>query len=153
MCDYCDCRSLAPIGALSEDHEQLLERSSRVRDAIARGDSATANVELATLVQSLHAHTRTEERGLFSELRAEGSMVEHVAMLENDHRRLWAAVDALDPANAEWSSAALGVLDDLAAHVWIEEYDIFPAAVVGLSSDGWNRVIERTADAAVHEEV
>lgn len=144
MCDYCDCRRLAPISALSDDHAALGALAARVRTAIACGDGDAGARAFAAFVPLLRAHTEAEERGLFSELRAEGSMLEHIETLEDDHRELRAALDALDEFDA---GAATTLLDRLAAHIWVEEYDIFPASVVGLSSDGWNRVIERTAGA------
>ena len=142
---------MAPIAALSADHEYLLEYASVVRRALGRSDIDVARVAFDALLDRLRSHTAVEERGLFAELRAEGSMVDHVERLESEHRDLWAAVDALQSDGPEWPLAVVRILDDLSAHVWVEEYDIFPASVVGLSSDGWNRVIDTVAP--VHEEV
>jgi hypothetical protein len=152
MCDYCDCRSLSPIAALSADHEYLLEQAARVQEALAKDDAARARSAFDALRARLRAHTDAEERGLFAELRAEVSMVDHVERLQSEHDYLWAAIDALDPASAQWPAAAIAIVDELRAHVWTEEYDIFPASVVGLSSDGWNRVIG-TAGTRTTEEV
>ena len=142
---------MAPIAALSADHEYLLEYASATRRALGQGDIRAARVAFDALLDRLREHTTVEERGLFAELRAEGSMVDHVERLESEHRDLWAAVDALQSDGPEWPLAVVRILDDLSAHVWVEEYDIFPASVVGLSSDGWNRVIDTVAP--VHEEV
>ena len=72
-------------------------------------------------------------------------MLDCVARLEADHAGLESGIDGidgLDPSSDEWCAGAVSVLDDLAAHVWVEEYDVFPAAIVGLSTDGWDRLID-----------
>jgi hypothetical protein len=143
VCDYCDCRSLAPIAALSEDHEALGGASARVRSAIEQADYVTARREFASFAGDLRAHMATEEHGLFTELRLDASLAPAVDALEQDHtamRVAFAELDALvdDPA---WASRATRVLDDLAAHIWVEEYDVFPASIVGVTPTGWDRLV------------
>jgi hypothetical protein len=148
VCDYCDCRTLPPIAALSADHEILASIGSRVRDALARGDIETARQSFGTLVARLREHTATEERGLFAALRADPAMHEPVARLEADHARLGDAVGSLGADDDAWARDVTRVLDDLAAHIWVEEYDVFPASIVGVSAADWDRLADGTGRSA-----
>jgi hypothetical protein len=149
MCDYCSCRDLAPIAALSEDHQNLGAASARVRTAIETGDVASARREFTSFADDLREHMATEEHGLFVELHLDASLTDAVDALERDHagmRGAFTELDALDD-DAAWAARATRVLDDLAAHIWVEEYDVFPASIVGVTPAGWDRLVTEMQEA------
>jgi hypothetical protein len=135
MCDYCDCRSAAPIAALSDDHAELKRLAAHVRRAAGDGDGARAADAFDALVRVLGPHADTEERGLFRALRACGEYVERADLLEAQHRELFDLAADLDPAADP--TGVLRLLDHLDAHIHLEEYDLFPAVALALDTDGW----------------
>lgn len=147
MCDSCGCRDLTPIADLSADHEAIGELDLRVRAALRVGDVATARASFDAVVDVLRVHTVTEEHGVFAEARAEPDLVEFVDRLERDHADVRVTLDALHaaPSDDAWARGALAFLDTLADHIFVEEQDLFPASVVGLSAQAWARVVDAHA--------
>jgi hemerythrin-like domain-containing protein len=134
------------IGELGAEHERILDLAGRVQRAIARGDGSSARSDFAELVADLRVHTAVEEAGLFTELRAAGEFDCHVAGLSGEHDATRETIDrlaAMDAAGGEWDAAVLAFLDELQDHIGREEYDLFPASIPALTTDGW----ERAADA------
>lgn len=138
MCNYCGCRSFPLIAQLSEEHEQIANAAGRLRRAITNreADPATALDELLAL---LKPHTSTEETGLFAELRAEGSLNEAVAKLCAEHDDIHGALGAVDRAAPDWP-AVLAALGRLHRHIDNEEHGLFPASVIALPIDAWDRI-------------
>lgn len=151
MCDSCGCRDLTPIADLSADHEAIGELDRRVRDALRAGDVASAHAAFEAVVDVLRVHTVTEERGIFAEARTEPDLAAFVERLERDHADVWISVEALGRAASDdaWERGAVELLDTLAAHIFVEEQDLFPASVVGLSARAWSRVVGMHGDAAL----
>lgn len=146
MCNYCGCRSFPLIAALTAEHEAITDAAGRLRRAVDEGrtDPMPALDELLAL---LTPHTGTEESGLFAELRAEGSLASAVEKLCAEHRDIHGVLGAVDRAAPDWS-AVLAALDRLRRHIDNEEHGLFPAAVIALPIDAWDRVTPSARDRA-----
>jgi hemerythrin-like domain-containing protein len=131
---------MEPIARLSEEHDRLLALSTRIRAALREGDEATAAVWFDELAAVLEPHAEAEECGLFRSLAADPDLNGIVPGLLADHARLHRPV--------EMSGRRLvAFLDDLAAHIRLEEHDVFPAATQLLPADAWDDVIRQTRPA------
>jgi hypothetical protein len=142
MCDYCHCRDLAPIGRLSDDHETIGALETAVRGALSADDFVHAYKHFAQLAVLLVDHIAREEAGLFAELRRDPAFDKVLDGLEAEHAQMRAALAALGPAGPDWANDARRILADLDRHIWAEEYDLFPASIVGVADDGWARLTE-----------
>jgi len=143
MCNYCGCRSFPLIAQLSAEHERIANASGRLRRAITHqeGDPFTALEELLAL---LKPHTSTEETGLFAELRAEGSVAEAVEKLCAEHADIHGVLGSVDRAAPDWP-AVLAALGRLHRHIDNEEHGLFPASVIALPIEAWDRVTAPSA--------
>ncbi|MGC1210115.1 MAG: hemerythrin domain-containing protein [Micromonospora sp.] len=142
MCNYCGCRDFPLIGRLSAEHEEIANAAGRLRTAITegRGDLLT---RLDDLVDLLLPHTSTEESGLFTELRDEGSLAEAVEQLCAEHDDIHGVLGAIDRDAPDWP-AVLAALDRLHRHIDNEEHGLFPAAVIALPISAWDRITPTT---------
>ena len=144
MCDYCDCRSHPQIGALSADHDVLLELLDALRASVEADDANQARDLVSQLGEVLHGHAAREERGVFTQLRREVLDESYVAMFEHDHEVLHGLLEAC--AAEDWHRPAGELVDVLREHIVREETDLFPAAHQMLEPNHWSAV-----DAAVLE--
>lgn len=144
MCNYCGCREFPLIGQLTAEHEAIANAAGRLRTAITAG--ADNRVELLDdLLTLLMPHTETEERGLFLELRAEGSLTEAVEQLCDEHDDIHGVLSTVDRAAPDWP-AVLAALDRLHRHIDNEEHGLFPAAVIALPMSAWDRLTPPQSD-------
>jgi hypothetical protein len=138
VCNYCGCRQFPLIGRLSDEHEAIANAAGRLRDAIIKG-AGEPLLLLDALLTLLEPHTTTEEEGLFAELRAEGSLAEAVDKLCSEHVDIHGSLRAVDRAAPDWPPA-LAALGRLHRHIDNEEHGLFPAAVIALPIDAWDRI-------------
>ena len=138
MCNYCGCRAFPLIARLTEEHEAIADAAGRLRRAITHGD-AEPEPALDDLLALLMPHTAAEETGLFAELRAEGSLTEAVDRLCAEHDDIHGVLGAVDRAAPDWP-VILAALDRLHRHIDNEEHGLFPASVIALPIDAWDRV-------------
>lgn len=146
MCNYCGCRDFPLIAALTADHEGITNAAGRLGRAITHG-AADPMAALDDLLAMLLPHTGTEEDGLFVELRAEGSLAEAVDRLCAEHDDIHGVLRAVDRSAPDWRPV-LAALDRLTRHIDNEEHGLFPAAVVALPIEAWDRVTPRADRAA-----
>ena len=140
MCDHCGCRDLTPIAALMGEHDRLRELTGRIRSDLAIGDDAAARAGFEQVLLVLGPHVAKEEGALFPMLRREGSLADHVGVLEGEHAGLYDAVDDLDDVTAggRWRDGVLAVLHDLDVHMYKEDFGLFPAALATLDGADWD---------------
>jgi hemerythrin-like domain-containing protein len=138
MCNYCGCRDFPLIARLTEEHEAIADAAGRLRRAITHGN-ADPVVALDDLLALLMPHTVTEEAGLFAELRAEGSLTEAVDKLCDEHDDIHGVLGTVDRGAPDWP-VILAALDRLHRHIDNEEHGLFPASVIALPIDAWDRV-------------
>jgi hypothetical protein len=143
MCNYCGCRAFPLIARLSTEHETIANAAGRLRRAVTSG-RADPVAALDELLRLLMPHTGSEETGLFVELRAEGSLAEAVDKLCAEHDDIHGVLAAVDRAAPDWP-AVLVALDRLHRHIDNEEHGLFPAAVIALPIDAWDRVTPQLA--------
>jgi hemerythrin-like domain-containing protein len=138
MCNYCGCRDFPLIARLTEEHEEIADAAGRLRRAITNHETDPV-VGLDELLAHLTPHTNVEETGLFVELRAEGSLAEEVDKLCAEHDDIHGVLGAVDRTAPDWP-AVLAALDRLHRHIDNEEHGLFPASVIALPIDAWDRV-------------
>lgn len=148
MCHDCGCRSYPVIDALSDEHEQINSLAGRLRRAVNSG--ADPAPVLAKLVPLINRHTTAEERGLFAELRGDPQLSVAIDELCAEHLHLH-QVFADATAGTAAKSVVLAAIDTLRRHIDREEHGIFPAAVILLDADGWERLSRLSADDAFGE--
>jgi hemerythrin-like domain-containing protein len=130
MCDHCGCRAFPPIAELTAEHEEILERGWAVAEAERAGRIQDAS-EVDALVRLLDVHVRKEETGLYPELIARGDLsADQLAELEEEHRDLHRALTA--------STFDRRAFYTLAAHIEVEEMELFPAAMLGFDDEEWD---------------
>jgi hemerythrin-like domain-containing protein len=137
MCEYCGCQEVTAIGELTREHDQVVTLIAEVRGA---GPDRAA--ELARRMAAVLApHTAVEEQGLFPLLAAE--FPEHVAALEEEHRRIEAVLAEAaggTPADPGWADRLAATLEVLREHILKEQDGVFPAALISLSGADWDAV-------------
>jgi hemerythrin-like domain-containing protein len=139
MCDHCGCRSFPPIAELTAEHEEILRLAWELVEAarLGAGPEATTRRDLLAL---LDLHGTKEEAGLFPALVETGGLsLDSVANLEAEHRdfrRQFAAA----PDRRHFYA--------LAAHIEVEEMELFPAAMLGFDQEEWGATSDahRAAD-------
>ncbi|WP_019872539.1 hemerythrin domain-containing protein [Salinispora oceanensis] len=149
MCNYCGCREFPLIGRLTAEHEAIANAAGRLRTAITSGAENRVDL-LDDLLALLMPHTETEERGLFLELRAEGSLTEAVEQLCDEHDDIHGVLSTVDRAAPDWP-AVLAALDRLHRHIDNEEHGLFPAAVIALPISAWDRLTPQQSDTAAQQ--
>jgi iron-sulfur cluster repair protein YtfE (RIC family) len=147
MCDHCGCRDLTPVARLMDEHDRLRELSAHIRGHLGAGDDAAARAHFGELLVVLGPHVVKEEGVLFPLLRRSEELAAHVGVLEAEHAGLYDDVDDLDDAAAQaWRDGLLRILDDLAEHMYKEDFGLFPAALVTLDGADWDAVDRWEAD-------
>jgi hypothetical protein len=139
MCNYCGCREFPLIGRLTSEHLAIEETAGLLRRAITDARHADALGLLDELLALLVPHTATEEGGLFTELRAEGSLAEAVVQLCAEHADIHGVLGGIDRTAPDWP-AVLAALGRLHRHIDNEEHGLFPASVIALPISAWDRI-------------
>lgn len=150
MCDSCGCRDQPIIAELGVEHEHVLALADRAVRALHAGRPEDARADAMAIVALLGDHVRKEEAGLFTELAAAGCAPD-VEVLLGDHH----LIDSLGSVAASPALEGLEVaLERLEHHIFREEQDVFPAALIILDGRAWaradaaHRAIASEADAA-----
>lgn len=153
MCDYCGCRdTAAAIGELSDEHEEVLELTYRLRRLAGVGDHPGVAEVLETLEPLLARHTAKEEQGLFTQLRAAWGADDRLDALVDEHRMVDALLDVVRAGDPGWRTAARTASDTLSAHLLAEETDLFPYAMYELRPEQWAAIDEIHARLAARDQ-
>jgi hypothetical protein len=139
MCDHCGCRQGA-IAELMDQHDRIADLGSQVRRALAADDQSGARSTLGRLLAILDPHVAWEEAGLFVVLTAQGDFAEHVAALDAEHAGLSAALAAAESDPRGWGAGVVDMLDDLDAHIYRENFGLFPGAISVLDAADWQAI-------------
>lgn len=139
MCDHCGCQEFPLIAAFTQQHRTIEEASGRLRRAIGRGDHEAARGLLPALIGLLLPHVEVEEQSLFAELRFDETIRDTVEELCAEHAQLESALRPPLAPEPDWTPV-LAALDQLSLHIHKEEYGVFPAAVVLLPIQVWDRI-------------
>jgi hemerythrin-like domain-containing protein len=138
VCSYCGCRANTLIARYSAEHVDIVNALGDLRRAT-QGSSRDSVPDAAERMAALlDPHTASEERSLFAELRVDPEFADHVDGLCAEHVTL----DYL------LSRIAAGHLADITAfetqlrlHIDKEENGLFPAAIIALDGDAWDRAV------------
>lgn len=134
MCDHCGCREFAPIAELTAEHEEILERAWSLAETERAGRTASRR-DLDELLQLLEVHVAKEETGLYPQLVARGALAgDTLAELEDEHVQLHAALRSEGFGRRAFYA--------LAAHIEVEEMELFPAAMLGFDDEEWDAMTD-----------
>ncbi len=141
MCEYCGCQEIAVIADLTREHDEVVSLISQVQRSMAdqRHDDVAASCQKISAI--LAPHTVVEEQGLFPEMAAE--FPAHIEVLRSEHREIENVLDAATgggPDDPTWPERLSGALHLLREHILKEQDGVFPAALVALDPDQWERI-------------
>lgn len=125
------------MNRLWAEHSAIQRAADAVRAAIETDNPIEP--ALAMLIALIDQHGRYEESALFNELHDEGGVEEKLAELHREHRSLRRALGNAAAGRLE-IPAVIAALDLLQQHIRREEYGLFPAAVLLLGNDAWERL-------------
>jgi hypothetical protein len=127
------------IAELMSEHAAMALMAGQVGAALQAGDRQRALAVCAEISALWERHGHKEELGLFAELRADPIATGTVAELEQDHRRLSAA---LAGAAGATQGELLSTLAELLDHANREDTDVFPTALQVVPDLAWERVAQ-----------
>jgi len=141
MCEYCGCQEIDVINQLTREHDAVVAIISGIDHSLKdeRLDDVAESCRQISLI--LAPHTVVEEEGLFPEMAAE--YPDHVEMLRSEHRRIESVLHEAangTPDDPEWPNRLLGAVFLLRDHILKEQDGVFPAALVALDPDQWERI-------------
>ncbi|HEX5595548.1 MAG TPA: hemerythrin domain-containing protein [Micromonosporaceae bacterium] len=143
MCSYCGCRAFPLVGQLSAEHEAIVNAAGLLVRAVRAGSDSLAALD--DLLALLIPHTAAEESGLFAELQAEGTLAGAVDQLRAEHDDIHTVLGRVNRDAPDWEPV-LAALDRLRRHIDHEENGLFPAAVIALPIDAWDRITPARAN-------
>ena len=141
MCEYCGCQEIAVIGDLTREHDAVVALISRVHTSLAdqqHEDVATSCRQISAI---LAPHTVVEEQGLFLEMAEE--FPDHIESLRSEHREIenvLAEAAVAVPDDPTWPDRLKGAMFLLREHILKEQDGVFPAALIALDADQWERI-------------
>lgn len=152
MCEYCGCQDVEAIAALTREHDDLRAVARDATAAARAGDREAAARVAQQLLTLLHPHVEIEERGLFPAMATE--FAEHIASLEDDHRRLDHVLAKIaDPSvdDPGWAAELTAAVADLFGHILREQDGLFPATLSVLTPADWEKLDSVRADVTGQE--
>jgi hemerythrin-like domain-containing protein len=141
MCEYCGCQQIASIAELYREHDAVVALVAQVQSALADGRSEDTVRDCNEILTILSPHTVVEEEGLFPEMTEE--FPEHIEALRSDHREIEKVLGEAAggyPEDPTWPSRVLAVLFMLREHILKEQDGVFPAALIALDPEQWERI-------------
>lgn len=143
MCSYCGCDAIDVVGRFMAEHVEIVNATGHLRRAVAGGQDEVVRAACHDLATLLQPHTAAEEVGLFTVMRRDAELAEHIDLLCAEHQRL----DFLLAQIAAGEHALMPSLENLLRdHIDKEDNSLFPAAAIWLSGDDWADVSSRTHD-------
>ncbi|MEP7194720.1 MAG: hemerythrin domain-containing protein [Actinomycetota bacterium] len=141
MCEYCGCQQIATIADLTREHDAVVTLVGQIRVALPAQRREDVAAYCQQILDVLAPHTVVEEDGLFPEMAAE--FPDHIEVLRSEHREIEKVLgEATDgfPQDPTWPDRLEGALFLLREHILKEQDGVFPAALVSLDPDQWERI-------------
>ena len=141
MCEYCGCQQIATIAELYREHDDVAAQVGLIRSALAGERLEEVAAGCRQILVILAPHTVVEEEGLFPEMADE--FPDHIEALRSDHREIEKVLgEAADgpPEDPTWPDRLLRALHLLGEHILKEQDGVFPAALIALDPDQWERI-------------
>ncbi|MDQ1483938.1 MAG: hypothetical protein QOF35_2014 [Actinomycetota bacterium] len=146
MCEYCGCQQIATIAELTREHDAVVTLAAETQNALADRRLQDVVNGCAQILVTLAPHTVVEEEGLFPAMANE--FPDHIDALRSEHREiekvLGEAGQCADsfPDDPTWPERLTAVLHLLRDHILKEQDGVFPAALIALDPDQWERIEE-----------
>lgn len=137
MCNYCESSAFPLVDVLTQEHLEIKEVAGTLRKAVLTGSDDYANRLLGQLRDLLDQNAR-DECELLDELRSEGTLADGIERMTADYAYISAVLGGHD-GRPQWPQV-LTALDRLTDYFDNEEYGLFPAAVIALPIDAWDRI-------------
>jgi hemerythrin-like domain-containing protein len=153
MCEYCGCQQIAAIAELTREHEAVVAIIGQIQSSLAGQRLEDVAKSCRQILAILAAHTVVEEGGLFPEMT--GEFPDHIEALRSEHREIEQVLGEathIVPADPTWPDRLVGVLFLLREHILKEQDGVFPAALVALDADQWERIEAVRAKVVVKSE-
>lgn len=141
MCEYCGCQQIATIAELTREHDAVVALVGRIKASLPDRRRADVAESCQQILAILAPHTVVEEEGLFPEMNAE--FPDHISVLRSEHREIEKVLgEAADgfPDDPTWPDRLVAVLHLLREHILKEQDGVFPAALVALDAEQWERI-------------
>jgi hemerythrin superfamily protein len=141
MCEYCGCQQIDTIAGLYREHDDVAAHVGQLRSSLAGGRLDEVARSCRQILAILGPHTVVEEEGLFPEMAEE--FPDHIEALRADHREIEKVLGEADdgpPDDPTWPDRLLHALLLLADHILKEQDGVFPAALIALDPDQWERI-------------
>jgi hemerythrin-like domain-containing protein len=141
MCEYCGCQQIATIAELTREHDDVVALIGQVQGSLADRCLEDVALRCQQILAILAPHSVVEEDGLFPEMAEE--FPDHVEVLRSEHREIDKVLgEATDgpPDDPTWPDRLVGVLFLLREHILKEQDGVFPAALIALDADQWERI-------------
>jgi len=153
MCHYCGCRQIPLIIDFIAEHDAATSLAAAAIASIDAGDLEGARGLLDKLAGDLRAHWAGEEHGLFEVMGQSDEYADYIAALVKEHRELEMLLDAVDLTREGDRAALRAAIDELAPHIRKEEDGLFPAALISMGGDDWNRSMAAWHEAHPHSQL
>jgi len=141
VCEYCGCQQIATIAELYREHDGVAAQVGLIRSALAGRRLEDVAACCLQILVILGPHTVVEEDGLFAEMTDE--FPDHIGVLRSEHREIERVLgEAADgpPDDPTWPDRLPDVLRLLGEHILKEQDGVFPAALIALDPDQWERI-------------
>ncbi len=141
MCEYCGCQQIATIAELTREHDDVVTVIGQINGSLQGGRLEDVAAGCARVLAILAPHTVVEEEGLFPEMADE--FPDHIDALRAEHREIEKVLgEATDgpPDDPGWPDRLRHVLFLLREHILKEQDGVFPAALIALDPEQWERI-------------
>jgi hemerythrin-like domain-containing protein len=141
VCEYCGCQQIATIAELTREHDAVVTLVGQIRVALPGQHRDEVVAACRQILAVLAPHTVVEEEGLFPEMTDD--FPDHIRALRSEHREIEKVLgEAADgfPDDPCWPDRLQAVLFLLREHILKEQDGVFPAALIALDPDQWERV-------------
>jgi Hemerythrin HHE cation binding domain len=141
VCEYCGCQQITTIAELYREHDDVAAQVGLIRSALAAERLEDVVASCLQILAILGPHTVVEEDGLFPEMT--DGFPDHIGVLRSEHREIEKVLgEAADgpPDDPTWPGRLLDILRLLGGHILKEQDGVFPAALIALDPDQWERI-------------
>lgn len=141
MCEYCGCQQIATIAELTREHDAVVALVGQIKASLPDRRLDEVAESCQQILAVLAPHTVVEEYGLFPEMTDE--FPDHIEALRADHREIEEVLgEAAEgfPDDPTWPDRLVAVLHLLREHILREQDGVFPAALIALDADQWERI-------------
>lgn len=141
MCEYCGCQQIATIAELTREHDAVVALVGQIKASLPDRRLDEVAESCQQILAILAPHTVVEEDGLFPEMTDE--FPDHIEALCAEHREIEKVLgEAAEgfPDDPTWPDRLVAVLHLLREHILKEQDGVFPAALIALDANQWERI-------------